>query len=96
MGATWFAGSSPAPAINHKGNSMTPEVEQWFKAHDAWHKATETYNARVVYLRQQEAAGNYGKANSHLEYDVMNKAMRWALAADKLLYETLKAKENAK
>lgn len=92
MGATWFAGSSPAPAINHKGNSMTPEVESWFIAHDTWHIAVEIYNARVVYLRQQEVVGNYGKANAHLEYDVMSRAMRVALAADKILYDALKAK----
>lgn len=67
-------------------------VSKWFDAHDAYHKASDIYNARVRYVRaEQDRDAGALVMNCHQEYKALNEAQRAALAADHDLYTTLAA-----
>ncbi len=68
---------------------MENSVKKWFAAHNAYHKASETYNSRVKFLREQEKLGHVGVFNAHEEYKLLNDAQTQALKADEILYRAL-------
>lgn len=71
--------------------TMTP-VEEWFAAHDAYHKASDVYNARLELVRAERERGNW-TMRVDVEYSALCKAQSKALAADETLYAALSAAE---
>lgn len=67
-------------------------VDAWFVVYDAYHKASGIYNARVKFIREQEAAGcSFGTFNAHGEYKMLNEAQRATYTAAETLYAALKS-----
>lgn len=63
---------------------------KWFAAHDAYHKASDTYNARVAFVRsERERDSRHLVMTCDQEYKVLNETQRAALAADQELYGAL-------
>lgn len=75
----------------HTMTEQTLDVQAWFLAHAAYHKAVATYNARVRFIREKESEGHLGTFNAHGEYRLMTDAQKSALAADETLYHALAA-----
>lgn len=63
-------------------------VAEWFKAHDAYHKASELYNQRLELVRAERERGNW-TMNVNAEYTALNQAQSAALQADRELYVAL-------
>lgn len=66
-------------------------VSKWFDAHDAYHKASAAYNARLAMVRLERDERNNWSMNCDPEYKALNDAQHAALAADHDLYTTLAA-----
>lgn len=64
-------------------------VIKWFAAHDDYHKASATYNARLELVRAERERDNW-TMNCFQEYAALNDARRYSLAADSDLYEALR------
>lgn len=65
-------------------------VQEWFAKHDAYHKASEAYNARLEYVRERRKKYEDWSENPQSEYRVLGDAQREAIAAAETLYQTLK------
>lgn len=64
---------------------------KWFAAHDAYHKASDVYNARVRYVRaEQDRDPGALVMNCHQEYKALNEAQRAALKMDEEFYQIMK------
>lgn len=72
-------------------NPRRAAVDEWFAIYDAYHKASDVYNARVQFIREQEAAGRFGEFNAHGEYKLLNEAQRATYGAAEALYQALRA-----
>lgn len=70
---------------------MEDFIVAWYLAHNSWHVAVANYNARVAFIRAQEAVSPdlVGRYSAGAEYADMNFLMRQALAADKTLYDQI-------
>lgn len=65
-------------------------VEDWFKLHDAYHKASDAYNARLAVVRAERERDNWSM-NVHAEYRALHDAQSVALQASEALYQYLRA-----
>ena len=65
-------------------------VDAWFQAHDAYHRASAGYNARLELVRAERERGNWTMKLDR-EYATLNDAQNVALKADGVLYENLRA-----
>lgn len=70
-------------------NDRETAVTEWFAAHDAYHKASDVYNARVRFIREQDAVGRFGEFNARGEYKLLNETQKACFAADEVLYQAL-------
>ncbi len=67
-----------------------PEIAVWFAAHDAYHKASDAYNARLKFVRaERERDANAWAMTCDSEYQELNHAHRVAMEADQTLYKAL-------
>jgi len=69
---------------------MDEAVREWFGKHDAYHKASAAYNARLVLVRAERERGNWTMPMD-AEYRALNDAQSAAIAAAETLYQSLKA-----
>lgn len=67
------------------------EVNAWFRAHDEYHLASETYNKRLELVRAERDRDNW-TMNVFQEYAALNDAQRAALEADETFYQWLKGR----
>lgn len=65
-------------------------TDEWFAAHDRYHKASARYNDRLLLVRSERERGNWSMKVDE-EYADLNAAQSAALAADTELYIALKA-----
>lgn len=63
-------------------------VNEWFAAHDAYHKASTAYNDRLALVRAERERGNWTMKLDQ-EYETLNDARAAALFADGALYQTM-------
>lgn len=63
---------------------------EWFLVHDAYHKASEAYNLRLVLVRAERERGNWSM-KIDVEYAAVHDAQAAALKADEAFYRTLLA-----
>lgn len=69
-------------------------VETWFQAHDAYHKASAVYNARLAYVRAERERTQWAFVdNCDHEYRVLSDAQRAAIGAAETLYQELKSRQ---
>ncbi len=60
-------------------------LDEWFHAHDAYHRASATYNDRLRLVRAERERGNWSMS-LNAEYDVLNHAQACAFRANEALY----------
>lgn len=72
----------------------TTAIGKWFGAHDAYHKASDAYNARLTLVRAERERGNWTMTVDP-EYKALNDAQRAALKADSELYAAMIAASSA-
>jgi len=66
------------------------DIDDWFRAHHAYHEAVRQYNDRVRFIRSKEDEMDEACVfNADAEYRLMNKAQRAAFSADEALYHSL-------
>lgn len=82
-----FSLASSAP---RRGEAAAVAI--WFTAHDAYHKASDAYNARLAYIQAERERTKWEfVGNVDHEYKVLNEAQRAAIKAAETLYQTLRA-----
>lgn len=73
------------------GMSELEAVEAWFRAHDAYHQASDAYNARLAVVRAERDRGNWSM-NTDPEYQALTQAQKDAFAASDRLYLHLRSR----
>ena len=65
-------------------------TDEWFAAHDAYHKASDAYNQRLTLVKAERERGNW-TMTTDIEHQALGLAQSKALAADNDLYIALRA-----
>ena len=63
-------------------------TNEWFAAHDAYHKASAAYNQRLTLVKAERERGNWSMTTD-AEYQVLGSAQSKALSANNDLYLAL-------
>lgn len=69
-------------------------VDAWFRAHDAYHRASDEYNARLALVRAERERGNWS-INTDPEYQALTLAQKDAFAASEGLYQHIRTRAAA-
>jgi hypothetical protein len=71
-----------------KDDAMDDAVREWFEKHDAYHKASAAYNARLALVRAERERGNWSMPLD-AEYRTLNDAQSAAISAAETLYHAV-------